>query len=193
MTEKSSQDNQPAKFVIERLNPLPQVALIYPVNYAKDNRGLFAETFRVSALPEVRPFVQTNISLSTGFVLRGLHFQHPRPQGKLIQLIKGRIFDVAVDLRTGSQTFGQHVHAILDETRPGAIWIPPGFAHGFMTFDSGAIIAYSCDEYHDPVNDRVLAWNDPKLNIPWPAGRLSTLIMSAKDRNAPRLDEIDLD
>lgn len=180
-----------AEFIVERL-AIPEVAVIYPRSPTNDNRGVFYESFRTEILPDMRPFVQTNVSMSTGFVLRGLHFQHPKPQGKLIQLLKGRIFDVAVDVRKDSPTFGQHVHAVLDERNPASIWIPPGFAHGFMAFENGAIVAYSCDEYHDPANDRCLLWNDPKLNIKWPTGRQSVLIMSAKDRNAPRLDELDL-
>lgn len=184
-------NNQATKFQIEQLS-IPDVVMIRPRKFTRDNRGYFSETFRVNALSDVRPFVQTNVSFSTGFVLRGLHFQYPRWQGKLIQLLKGRIFDVAVDLRKESPTYGQHVHAILDESVPAALWIPPGFAHGFMSFENGAIVAYSCDEYHHEEYDHTLLWNDPKLAIPWPTGRQSVLIMSAKDRNAPRLDDLQL-
>jgi dTDP-4-dehydrorhamnose 3,5-epimerase len=179
-----------------RIKPLeiPEVFLIIPNRVTWDSRGVFTEFFRATelmdAIPSADPvrFVQSNFSRSRPYVLRGLHYQHPRPQGKLVQIIQGKIFDVAIDLRRHSPTFGKHCTAILDEMTPCALYVPPGFAHGFMTFELGASVVYMTTSYHNPAYDRAIRWDDPTLDIRWPIGHGANLTMSAKDRNAARFD-----
>lgn len=134
-------------------------------------------------------FVQDNYSHSLKGVLRGLHFQKTKPQGKLIQVIQGEVFDIAVDLRKGSPSFGKWHSEILNHKNKKQFWIPPGFAHGFITISETADFIYKCTDYYDPNDEGCIAWNDPNLAIPWP---IKNPILSSKDQAAPFLQEIEL-
>ncbi len=134
-------------------------------------------------------FVQDNYSHSSRGVLRGLHFQKTKPQGKLIQVIQGEVFDIAVDLRKDSPSFGKWHSEILNHKNKKQFWIPPGFAHGFITISDTADFIYKCTDYYDPNDEGCIAWNDPNLAIPWP---IKNPILSSKDQAAPFLQEIGL-
>ncbi len=149
----------------------------------KDKRGFLMEMLREETLG--KKFKFQILSRSKKNVLRGLHFQIKKPQGKLISVIKGEIFDVAVDLRKSSKTFGKHFSIILNDKNCSSVYIPPGFAHGFYTFKKENIVCYSCTEYRSPKNERSLKYNDPKLKIKWPTKKP---IISLKDKNASGLD-----
>lgn len=158
-----------------------------------DSRGYFMETWnraRYESFGLPGTFVQDNLSSSVRGVLRGLHYQHPRAQGKLVTVLKGEVFDVAVDIRVGSPTFGQWVGVTLSEENKREFYIPPDFAHGFVVTSESALFSYKCTEYYDPKGEASLLWNDPGIGIEWPSG---TPILSPKDEAAPRLDEISLD
>lgn len=148
---------------------IPDVVLITPEIF-QDNRGLFLETFREREYAQagMKPFVQDNLSFSRQGVLRGLHYQIQQAQGKLVQAVRGRVFDVAVDLRTTSPSFGDYVGVFLDDDQRQQLWIPPGFAHGFYVLSPGAIVHYKATSYYAPQWERTLAWNDPDLGIDWP-------------------------
>ncbi|WP_456397410.1 dTDP-4-dehydrorhamnose 3,5-epimerase [Desulfurobacterium sp.] len=173
---------------------LSDVILIKPKVFG-DNRGFFMETYKksdfVNAGVDVE-FVQDNHSKSIKGVLRGLHYQaKPRTQGKLVRCIRGRIFDVAVDIRKGSSTFGRWVGFELSEENKFMLWIPAGFAHGFLTLSEEAEIVYkvSGSEY-SPEHDRNIRWNDPDISIKWPIQ--GNPILSEKDKNAPFLRDAEL-
>lgn len=147
----------------------------------RDERGLFVETFNASAfaaagLPDT--FVQDNHSRSTRGVLRGLHFQRRIPQGKLVKPLRGRIFDVAVDVRVGSPHFGQWVGVVLDADAMNALWIPPGFAHGFCALSAEVDVVYKCTGPYDATDESGIVWNDPTVAINWP---LASPVVSARD------------
>lgn len=171
--------------VIETL--LPGVRIIEPRVFG-DSRGYFLESFSVRRYRDEAgidlTFVQDNVSESIGGVLRGLHFQRTRPQGKLIQVIAGSVFDVAVDIDPDSATYGQHVAAELSAGNHRQIWIPPGYAHGFCVTSERVIFQYKCTDYYDPDDEDGIAWNCPRLNIPWP---LQDPILSEKDKRLPAL------
>lgn len=155
-----------------------------------DARGAFCETFRADryaslGIPDA--FVQDNMSRSGRGVLRGLHLQNPRAQGKLVFATHGEVFDVAVDVRVGSPTFGRAVSAVLSAENHRQIFIPPGFAHGFLVTSDEAMIAYKCTDYYVPECEQAIRWNDPALSVPWPN---ESPILSARDAAAPRLSEI---
>ncbi|WP_417762089.1 dTDP-4-dehydrorhamnose 3,5-epimerase [Shewanella sp.] len=154
-----------------------------------DNRGFFYEMYQAERYSEagLPPFVQDNRSRSTYGVLRGLHFQKTNPQGKLVSVTKGEVFDVAVDLRPGSVTFGQHKSVILSEDNKLQFYIPQGFAHGFCVLSDVADFQYKCTDYYDPSDEGGLLWNDPELNINWP---LTDVSLSEKDRMLPTLDKV---
>lgn len=158
-----------------------------------DSRGCFFESFSERDFAEeVGPvrFVQDNESRSVYGVIRGLHFQkHPHAQAKLVRVVKGKVLDVAVDLRKDSPTFGQHVAMELSDENRRQMFIPRGFAHGFSVLSEEAVFQYKCDSYYAPESEGSLAWNDPDLNIDWnvPAG---SEILSDKDRMSPRLKDI---
>ena len=130
------------------------------------------------------PFVQDNYSRSSRGVLRGLHFQKTKPQGKLVRVVRGEVYDVAVDIRTGSSTFGQWEGVILSEENKRQFWVPPGFAHGFVVLSDTADFEYKCTDYYDPSDEGCILWNDRDLNIPWP---IDAPILSEKDSNAEKL------
>lgn len=149
---------------------IPGVLILEPAVYP-DSRGWFAEVFRADeflAATGGPPIVQVNQSLSARGVLRGLHYQLTRPQGKLIRAVGGKIFDVAVDMRRDSPTFGRHVSAVLSDENRRQLWIPPGFAHGFYVLSERAAVVYGCTAYYDPAAERAVRWDDPDLGIPWP-------------------------
>ena len=153
-----------------------------------DERGFFLETFqaeRYLELAKIRlPFVQDNHSRSSRGVLRGLHFQKTKPQGKLVRVVRGKVYDVAVDMRKDSLTFGQWESVILSEDNKTQLWVPPGFAHGFVVLSDTADFEYKCTDYYDSSDEGSILWNDPELNIPWP---IDNPILSDKDAAAERL------
>jgi dTDP-4-dehydrorhamnose 3,5-epimerase len=161
---------------------LPGVCLLEPVVHG-DARGFFMETYheqQFAALGISDRFVQDNHSRSTRHVLRGLHYQLGRPQAKLVRVLRGEVFDVAVDVRRTSPTFGRWIGEILSEENRRALFIPAGYAHGFLVLSEIAEFSYKCSDFYAPAEERGVAWNDPDLAITWPlAGATPTL--SAKD------------
>jgi dTDP-4-dehydrorhamnose 3,5-epimerase len=167
---------------------IPEVLLIIP-DVHRDDRGFFVETYHAARYEEAgleTPFVQDNHSRSARGTLRGLHAQISRPQGKLIRVTQGEIFDVAVDIRRGSPSYGRHVSAILTAEGFEQLWIPEGFAHGFCVISETAELQYKCTDFYDPASELAIAWDDPEIGIRWPA---DAPLLSAKDRNAPRLSD----
>ena len=156
-----------------------------------DERGFFMETFQSERYAELAgitlPFVQDNHSRSSKAVLRGLHYQKTKPQGKLVRVVRGEVYDVAVDIRQGSSTFGQWEGVILSEENKRQFWVPPGFAHGFLVLSDTADFEYKCTEYYDASDEGSVLWNDPNLDIPWP---IVTPILSDKDASADRLADL---
>lgn len=157
-----------------------------------DARGFFLETFNARRYAEhgIRDaFVQDNLSRSGPSTLRGLHLQHPRGQGKLVWVLEGRVYDVAVDVRVGSPTFGEHVARVLDAERKNQLYIPRGFAHGFCVLDDApATFVYKCSDLYAPEHELTFRWDDPALEIAWP---VTDPRLSDKDRSAPALADID--
>jgi len=153
-----------------------------------DERGFFLETFQaeryISEAGITLPFVQDNHSRSSKSVLRGLHFQKTKPQGKLVRVVRGQVYDVAVDIRKGSLTYGQWEGLILSEENKTQLWVPPGFAHGFVVLSDTADFEYKCTDYYDPSDEGSILWNDPDLDISWP---VESPVLSNKDANASRL------
>ncbi len=152
------------------------------------------ETFRQSYFDELGlqfSFVQDNHSASEKGVLRGLHYQVRQPQGKLVRVIRGKVYDVAVDIRKGSATFGQYVAEVLSEQNRKMLWVPPGFAHGFYVMSDQAEIVYKSTDYYAPEAERVLKWNDPSLAITWPLGQVGEPKLSPKDEQGQWLREIE--
>lgn len=158
-----------------------------------DNRGLFMETYSKRDFEEIginTEFVQDNQSKSIKGVLRGLHFQKEFPQAKLVRVIKGEVYDVAVDLRKGSKTYGKYYGVTLTEENRLQFFIPRGFAHGFLVLSDEAEFVYKCDDYYHPGDEGGIAWNDESINIKWPieeAGGIENIIQSEKDKNWPSL------
>jgi len=165
---------------------LPEVLLIEPRVFG-DVRGHFYESYQARRYADAGipgPFVQDNHSRSVRGTLRGLHFQEPRAQGKLVQVLRGTVFDVAVDIRRGSPRFGKWVGVELSGEQPRQLWIPPGFAHGFCVLSEFADFFYKCTEVYAPELDRTIVWNDPAIGIRWP---VAEPLLSGKDREAPPL------
>jgi dTDP-4-dehydrorhamnose 3,5-epimerase len=168
--------------MIVETSPISDVRILSPRVFS-DERGSFMETYNARALAEVginEIFVQDNYSRSKRNVLRGLHYQISQPQGKLIRVTLGRIYDVAVDLRKQSSTFGQHVATELSAENRRILWLPVGFAHGFLALSDIAEVAYKTTDYYSPEAERTIAWNDPDLAIDWPMTR-EDVVLSAKD------------
>jgi len=169
---------------------LAGVLLIEPHTH-RDERGFFLETFQAKRYREVAgitlPFVQDNHSRSGRGVLRGLHLQTARPQGKLVRVACGEVFDVAADIDPESHTFGRGFGAVLSDRNQHQLWIPPGYAHGYLVLSEVADFEYKCTDYYDPTAEAGVVWNDPALAIDWP---LDTPTLSAKDRLLPTLAEI---
>ena len=170
---------------------LPDVLLVRPVVH-RDQRGFFIETWheaRYSAAGIPGPFVQDNESRSVRHTLRGLHYQVGRPQGKLIRVAAGTVFDVAVDLRQSSPTFGQWVGVELSDENQYQLWIPPGFAHGFYVLSAHAGVSYKCTTPYAAELDRALRWDDPRIGVAWPLADGAAPLLSSKDAAAPLLAE----
>jgi dTDP-4-dehydrorhamnose 3,5-epimerase len=168
---------------------LPEVLIVEP-DVHRDARGLFAETFRVDAyralgIPDT--FVQDNHSQSARGTVRGLHMQVRRPQAKLIRVVVGHIYDVAVDLRRGSPRFGRWVGVELSADNWKQCYIPTGFGHGFAVLSETALVEYKCSDYYDPEGEVTVAWNDPTLAIDWP---VTEAILSPRDQRSPGLDGV---
>ena len=163
----------------------PDVLLLQPRVF-EDERGFFMETFRQSFFDDLGlnvQFVQENYSASERGVLRGLHYQLQKPQGKLVRVTVGEVYDVAVDLRQNSPTFSQHVGVRLSAENKQQLWVPPGFAHGFLVLSERAEFSYRCTEYYHPEDERAIVWNDSHLAIDWPD--CGEKILSKKDSAAP--------
>lgn len=162
---------------------IPDVVLIEPKVFG-DSRGFFFESFNQRAFNEAtgtnHQFVQDNHSRSSKGVLRGLHYQIQQPQGKLVRVVQGAVWDVAVDIRRGSPTFGQWVGVELSEDNHRQLWVPPGFAHGFLVLSERADFLYKTTDYYAPQHERCIAWNDASLAIEWPDADVGVQL-SAKD------------
>jgi dTDP-4-dehydrorhamnose 3,5-epimerase len=167
---------------------LPGVVVVEP-DVFEDSRGFFLETYHQARYAEHRigPFVQDNHSHSHRGTLRGLHAQLVHPQGKLVRAVAGEMFDVAVDIRHGSPSFGRWVGAILSGENFRQLWIPPGFAHGFCVLSEEVHVEYKCTDFYDRAHEIAIAWNDPQIGIEWP---LESPSLSDKDRLAPRLADV---
>ena len=170
---------------------IDDVVIIEPKVFG-DERGFFLETFQAERYKELAgidlPFVQDNHSRSGKNVLRGLHFQKTNPQGKLVRVVRGEVFDVAVDIRKDSPTYGLWAGVILSEENKRQFWVPPGLAHGFVVLSDVADFEYKCTDYYDPTDEGCLMWNDPTVDIEWPEG--IEPILSAKDQEGLTLDEL---
>ncbi len=168
---------------------LDGVLLVTPQVFG-DDRGFFMETYNQDKALELGlpgEFVQDNHSKSSKGVLRGLHYQNPQWQGKLVRVVQGEIFDVAVDIRDGSPTFGQWVGAYLNDENKQQLYVPEGFAHGFVVTSATAEVIYKCTSLYKPEQEGSIQWNDPDIGIKWP---LESPLLSDKDRNAQRLQDI---
>lgn len=168
---------------------IPDVLMLEPTVH-RDPRGYFLESWREDRLASIgihQHFVQDNHSYSLRGTLRGLHYQLGTPQGKLVRVVTGTVFDVAVDLRLSSPTFGRWVGETLVASEHRQLWIPPGFAHGFYTLSDSADLLYKCTAYYAASDDRALRWDDPDLAISWPLLDSCPPTLSAKDAAAPRL------
>jgi dTDP-4-dehydrorhamnose 3,5-epimerase len=166
---------------------IPGVVILEPKVFGA--RGFFMETFSAERYQKAGiggMFVQDNISVSQKGVLRGLHFQNPNPQAKLVQVLQGEVFDVAVDIRTGSPTFGKWVGAVLSADNHRQFFVPAGFAHGFCVLSDMAMFHYKCSDYYSPASEGGIAWNDPDIGIDWPT---KTPNLSAKDSVYGRLKD----
>ena len=185
--------NQYEAGIIMKIYPskISEVLVLEPDVHA-DERGYFMETFRSSYLTKngvELNFVQDNQSQSRIGTLRGLHYQLEFPQGKLVRVISGTVFDVAVDIRKNSRTFGKWIGETLSAENKKQLWIPPGFAHGFLVLTKSAELFYKCTEYYHPEDDHSLLWNDPAVGIEWPIQNREP-ILSEKDRIAQCLSQI---
>ena len=167
--------------------------LIFEPKAFGDPRGFFMETWSRNRYTDAGlavDFVQDNVSSSTKGVLRGLHYQYPQPQGKLVQVLRGEVLDVAVDIRVGSPTFGRAVTCVLSEDNHKQFYVPEGFAHGFCVLSEMALFSYKCTNYYNPKTEGGVLWNDPDLAIDWP---MDEPALSEKDRICPRLKDIPKD
>ena len=173
---------------------LPDVVLIKPRVFG-DARGFFMETWEANVFAasglDIK-FVQDNHSLSVKNTLRGLHYQIRHPQGKLVRVVAGEVFDVAVDLRRSSPSFGKWVGVILSAENKQQLWVPPGFAHGFLVLSDTAEFVYKCTDYYAPQHERTLFWNDSEIGIEWPLSAGQVPLLSDKDRAGKRLPEAEV-
>lgn len=176
--------------------PLPGLLLLQPPRH-RDHRGAFQETWRRDRAAEQRlpEFVQDNVAHSRRGVLRGLHYQHPHAQGKLIWVASGTIFDVAADIRVGSPTFGRWTGHILSAESGDQLYVPPGYAHGYLALADDTVVVYKCSAYYERDDDGVVRWDDPTLAIAWPLERIEreSPLLSDRDRQAPALADITRD
>lgn len=168
---------------------LPDVLIIEPKLFG-DQRGFFMESYQLARYAGHgvdRPFIQDNLSRSSYGVLRGLHLQNPSAQGKLVSAMRGRVLDVAVDVRVGSPTFGQHVAVELSEDNRRQLWVPRGFAHGFAVLSESADFFYKCDELYSPADEITVRWDDPAIGIAW---GITAPSLSDRDARAPLLADV---
>lgn len=167
---------------------IPEVLILEPKVFG-DERGFFFESFNQQRFEELTcvntEFVQDNHSKSAKGVLRGLHYQVQQPQGKLVRVVAGEVFDVAVDVRRQSSTFGQWVGVLLSGDNKRQLWVPPGFAHGFLVLKDGTEFLYKTTDYYAPQHERCIRWDDPQINIQWPIDEAP--ILSAKDQQGLEL------
>lgn len=180
---------------------LPEVVMVEPAVFG-DDRGWFYESYSEAkfhaaleglGLPAPRPFVQDNHSLSAAGVLRGLHFQlPPHPQGKLIRVVRGRVWDVAVDIRVGSPRFGRWVGVELSQANRRQLWVPEGFAHGFLSLEDDTEVLYKTTDFYAKACERAIRWDDPTLDIQWPLVGAGAPALAPKDACAPSLKEAQL-
>jgi dTDP-4-dehydrorhamnose 3,5-epimerase len=171
--------------------PIEGLCVIEPKVFG-DHRGYFMETynyedFKAAGLDMI--FVQDNQSKSRKGVLRGMHFQVKHPQGKLVRVIKGEVFDAAIDLRKGSKTYGQWYAVLLSEENKKQFYVPEGFAHGFLVTSEEAEFVYKCTDFYHPESEGGIAWNDPGINIQWPLDKIEEVMLSEKDNNALTLEK----
>ena len=172
--------------------PIEGLMIIEPKVFG-DDRGFFLESWNRKALADLGldlDFVQDNHSRSQRGVLRGLHFQNPNPQGKLVRVVSGSVWDVAVDLRKSSPTFGAWFGVELSATNKRMFWVPQGFAHGFLSLEDGTDFIYKCVGYYDPTHEHSLLWNDPAVGIEWPLDDIEPML-AAKDKAGKPLSEIE--
>jgi dTDP-4-dehydrorhamnose 3,5-epimerase len=172
---------------------LPEVVLIKPRVFG-DERGFFFETWNERVFRDAgigASFVQDNHSRSGKHTLRGLHFQIKQPQGKLVRVTRGEAFDVAVDIRRGSPRFGQWFGAVLSDSNHHLLWIPPGFAHGYLALSDEIDFVYKCTDYYAPQHERAIRWNDPTLGVQWPLPADAVPVLSSKDSTAPAFPEVE--
>ena len=170
---------------------LPDVIVIRPEVF-EDSRGFFMETWTRKAFEQVgidADFVQDNYSSSVAGTVRGLHYQIERAQGKLVRVVKGEVFDVAVDLRKSSPDFGQWASEILSAENKKQMWIPPGFAHGFLVLSETTEFEYKCTDYYAPEHERTICWDDPDIGVDWPLADVESPILSQKDQAGLPLKE----
>jgi dTDP-4-dehydrorhamnose 3,5-epimerase len=172
---------------------LPGVLLLKPAVY-RDNRGAFLETWNRRMMADAglpTEWVQDNFSISKKNVLRGMHYQITQPQGKLVRVVYGAVWDVAVDLRRSSPHFGKHVAVELNEENNAMLWIPPGFGHGFLALTEQVGFSYKVTEYYSPAAERTIRWNDPDIAIPWPVDP-ANVIISGRDADAATFREAEV-
>ena len=172
---------------------LPGVIKIVPTVH-EDSRGFFMETWQLSRFADAgidARFVQENFSHSTHGTLRGLHYQIEQPQGKLVRVVQGEVFDVAVDLRRSSPHFGQWVGEILSAGNKHQLWVPPGFGHGFLVLSDTAAYEYQCTDYYAPEFERSIRWDDPDIGIDWPLAEGAQPLLIDRDAKAPLLKDAD--
>lgn len=168
---------------------LPDALIIEPRVFG-DARGFFYESYNRQKFEQLgigAHFVQSNVSRSARGVLRGLHYQWPHPQGKLVSVLEGEVYDVAVDIRQGSPTFGQWTGVMLTAENHRHFWVPEGFAHGFCVLSEAAVFTYQCTALYDPLADRAVRWNDATIGVDWP---ISEPLLSDKDMRAPFLADV---
>lgn len=186
----ASPSNQRVNAMIVTETEIPDVLIIEPKLFG-DQRGFFLETFQVERYQShgiKGPFVQDNLSRSAHGVLRGLHLQNPNTQGKLVSVLRGRVRDVAVDVRAGSPTFGRHVAVELSEENRRQFWVPRGFAHGFVVLSESADFFYKCDAPYSPRDELAVRWNDPAIGIDW---GIDNPKLAERDASAPLLSQVE--
>ncbi len=182
-----------AKFKFQKTS-IEDLCIIEPTVF-EDERGFFMETYQAGEFKEAGldfNFVQDNHSKSTKGVLRGLHFQYTKPQGKLVRVIKGEVFDVAVDLRKNSSTFGKWEGFILSDENKKQLYVPEGFAHGFLVLSDVAEFTYKCTEFYYPQDEGGILWNDPHIGIEWPLDDMDEIKLSDKDKELKTLKETEI-
>ena len=168
--------------------------LLFDLKKYKDDRGFFLETYqrvRYSEAGISETFVQDNLSMSSRGVLRGLHYQIENPQGKLVTVLQGSVYDVVVDLRKDSSTFGEWLGIELSSENGKQLFVPLGFAHGFLSLEDNTLFSYKCTDFYNPLSERTLLWNDPTINIDWPIKGIDPVV-SAKDKDGKLLSELEV-